>query len=331
MEGGHRFSPAKTLKIGWEGTPSARWARRDLDQMSTTVVIPTHNRYAKLRNLLSSIRENWSGEIASVIVIDDSEIDSDLSDYQDLKLQHVKVNSRIFISKAKNMGWRRAHTEYVYFIDDDNVVGERTFQPILDIVRDSGRIGAIMPAALYKLRPDMVWVYATPFLDKRLGLNLVGRNLPRNPSLENRLLRTDALPNASLVRRRALEEVNGFDEKLVVNSSLDFAQRLKARGWQVSSYTGAQIYHDVELPGRIGWWAAHGSEDPQRVRYELRDWFLIMKRLHRGGKLFTLRFTIQSFQFVLPNFLAYLLRGKSRTRLLKSLLTGYREGIGISG
>ncbi len=299
--------------------------------MSTTVVIPTHDRHAKLRNLLSSIRENWSGEIASVIVVDDSEIESDLSDYQDLELQHVKVNSRIFISKAKNMGWRRARTEYVYFIDDDNVVGERTLIPVLDMIRGSSKIGAIMPAALYKSRPDLVWVYATPFLNERLGLNLVGRNLPRNPSLENRLLRTDALPNASLVRRRALEEVNGFDEKLVVNSSLDFAQRLKARGWQVSSYTGAQIYHDVEFPGRIGWWAAHGSVDPQRVRYELRDWFLIMKRLHRGERLVKLRFTIQSFQFVLPNLLAYLLRGKSRTRLLKSLLTGYLEGIGLSG
>ncbi len=299
--------------------------------MSTTIVIPTHDRHEKLRNLLSSIRENWSGEIASVIVVDDSEIESDLSGYQDLELRHVKVNSRIFISKAKNMGWRRARTEYVYFIDDDNVVGERTLIPVLDMIRGSSKIGAIMPAALYKSKPDLVWVYATPFLNKRLGLNLVGRNLPRNPSLENRLLRTDALPNASLVRRRALEEANGFDEKLVVNSSLDFAQRLKAGGWQVSSYTGAQIYHDVEVPGRIGWWAAHGSVDPQRVRYELRDWFLIMKRLHRGERLVKLRFTIQSFQFVLPNLLAYLLRGKSRTRLLKSLLTGYLEGISLSG
>ncbi len=203
--------------------------------------------------------------------------------------------------------------------------------PLLNIIRGSGTIGAIMPAVLYKSRPDLVWVYATPFLNKRLELNLVGRNLPRNPSLENRLLKTDALPNASLVRRRALEEVNGFDEKLVVNSSLDFAQRLKARGWLVSSYTGAQIYHDVEIPGRIGWWAAHGSVDPQRVRYELRDWFFMMKRLHHGEKFVKPRSTIRSLQFVLPNLLAYLLRGKSRTRLLKSLLTGYVEGIGLSG
>jgi GT2 family glycosyltransferase len=295
--------------------------------MSTTLVIPTHDRPYKLRNLLTSIRQNWNSEIASIIVIDDSEIKPDLVEYGDLKLQHVKVNSRIFISRAKNIGWRRARTEYVYFIDDDNIISELSLTPILNIIRGSDRIGALMPAALYKSRPDLVWVYATPFLNRRLALNLVGRNLPRNLSLENLLLKTDALPNASLVRRRALEEVNGFDERLVVNSSLDFTQRLKVRGWKVGAYTGAHIYHDVEVPGRIGWWAAHGSVDPQRVRYELRDWFLIMKRLHSGERLLKVRSIVQSFRFVLPNTLAYLLRGRSRARLIQSILIGYLEGI----
>lgn len=296
---------------------------------STSIVIPTHDRPSKLRNLLSSIRENWSDEIASVIVVDDSEVKPDLSEFQDLKLLHVKLDSRVFISRAKNIGWRRARTEYVYFIDDDNVVGEHTFGSVLGALRSSSVMGAVMPAALYKARPDLVWVYATPFLDRRHGLNLVGRNLPRDPLLENRLLKTDALPNASLIRRKALEEVNGFDEKLVVNSSLDLAQRLKARGWQVEACTGALIYHDVEVPGRVGWWASHGSVDPQRVRYELRDWFLIMKRLHRGERLVELRSTVQSFRFVLPNSLAYMLRGKSRAHLIKSVLIGYIEGIGL--
>ncbi len=184
-----------------------------------------------------------------------------------------------------------------------------------------------MPAVFYKSRPDLVWVYATPFLNKRLVLNLVGRNLPRNPSLENRLLRTDALPNASLVRRRALEDVGGFDENLVVNSSLDFAQRLKGRGWLVAAYTGGQTLHDVEAPGRIGWWSTHGSADPARVRFELRDWFLIMRKLHGPGRISRLRSTVESPRFVAPNLLAYMMRGNRRLQLVKSLMTGYIEGL----
>ncbi|MBI3859510.1 MAG: glycosyltransferase [Thaumarchaeota archaeon] len=295
--------------------------------MSVTVVVPTHNRYQKLRNLLASIKENWSEEIASVIVVDDSDIKSTFDGFEGIRLLHIKLGSRVFISKAKNMGWKTSRSEYVYFIDDDNVINERTLPATIEAIKGADVIGAIMPAVFYKSRPGLVWVYATPFLNRRLGLNLVGRNLPRDPSLENRLLRTDALPNASLVRRKALEDVNGFDERLVVNSSLDLTQRLKAKGWRVLAYTGAQTFHDVEAPGRVGWWAAHGSVDPERVRFELRDWFFIMKGLHRGEGLLNIRLVIQSLRFVLPNLLAYLIRGKFRKRSLNSVLVGYLEGI----
>ncbi len=298
--------------------------------MSIGVVIPTHNRYEKLRNLLSSIREHWEGRVDSVIVVDDSDIKKDMDGFEGIGLRHIGINSRVFISKAKNIGWRNSQTDYVFFIDDDNVVGDKTLDPLLEVIRGTDSLGAVMPAVLYKSEPNLVWVYATPFLNQRMDLNLVGRNLPRNPFLENRVLETDALPNASLVRRRALEDVGGFDERLVVNSSLDFTQRLKAKGWGVVCNTGALIYHDVEVPGRMGWWATHGSVDPERVRYELRDWYLIMTKLHDGEKLLKLRLTLMSFRFVLPNLLAYLLRGKSRARLLNSLLVGYLEGIGLA-
>jgi GT2 family glycosyltransferase len=184
-----------------------------------------------------------------------------------------------------------------------------------------------MPAVLYKSRPDLVWVYATP-LSSRKGLKhqLIGRNEARNSSLENRLLNTDALPNASIVRRKALESVDGFDETLVVNSSMDLCLRLKANGWKVFSYTGGFVYHDVEPPGRLGWWAVHGAIDPGRVRYEIRDWFILASRLRRDEKFFRIQVVIAS-RFVVPNLLAYFVRGHERIRLARSLITGYLEGV----
>jgi GT2 family glycosyltransferase len=184
-----------------------------------------------------------------------------------------------------------------------------------------------MPAVLYKSRPDLVWVYATP-LSSRKGLKhqLIGRNEARNSSLENRLLNTDALPNASIVRRKALESVDGFDETLVVNSSMDLCLRLKANGWKVFSYTGGFVYHDVEPPGRLGWWAVHGAIDPGRVRYEIRDWFILASRLRRNEKFFRIQVVIAS-RFVVPNLLAYFVRGHERIRLARSLITGYLEGV----
>jgi len=156
---------------------------------------------------------------------------------------------------------------------------------------------------------------------------LIGRNLPRDASLENRLLVADALPNAFIIRRKALEDVGGFNERLVVNSSMDLSLKLKSKGWQVVADTGAFIFHDVEPPGKFGWWATHGGSDPTRVRYEIRDWFIIMNMIHGSKRFFLLRAVLESSKFVPPNLLAYMVRGKSRKGILTSLAKGYLEGI----
>lgn len=292
------------------------------------IVIPTHNRYGKLQALLASIERWKTSEVSSVVVVDDSDQPVDLTrDFDSINLKQILLKRRTFISKAKNIGWRNLTSEYVYFIDDDNVIGEQTIAPVFGVISGSKSMGAVMPAVLYKSRPDLVWVYATPLSSQRmLKHQLIGRNEVRNPILENRLLNTDALPNASIVRRTALESVNGFDETLVVNSSMDLSLRLKAHGWKVYSYTGAFVYHDVEPPGRLGWWAIHGAVDPARVRYEIRDWFILASRLRRNEKFFRVR-VIAASRFVVPNLLAYFVRGRERSKLARSLITGYLEGV----
>jgi GT2 family glycosyltransferase len=296
-----------------------------------SVVIPTHDRPDKLRRLLSSIQQFNGDVLDAVIVVDDSASPLELEvEFPRLSLKHIISRRRLFISRAKNLGWRAAPTEYVYFIDDDNVIDETTLIRPYEELTSLPTAGAVMPAVLYWGSQNLVWVYATPFLNRRRALNLVGRNLPRDSALEGRLLRTDALPNASLVRRRALEDVGGFDERLVINSSLDFAQRLKAKGWGVYAYTGAFTYHDVDLPGKMGWWASHGTVDPERVRYELRDSFVISKRLHPQERFFRIRYPISSLGFVLPNLWAYVLRGRRRRALAGALIRGYAEGLMLS-
>jgi len=269
-----------------------------------------------------------TSEVNSVVVVDDSEEPVDLTkDFGSINLKQIFLRRRTFISRAKNIGWRNLTAEYVYFIDDDNVIGDQTIAPVIGIISKSKSIGAIMPAVLYKSRPDLVWVYATPLSSRGgLKLELIGRNAVRNSSLEDRLLNTDALPNASIVRRKALENVDGFDETLVVNSSMDLSLRMKANGWKVFSFTGGFVYHDVEPPGRLGWWAIHGAIDPGRVRYEIRDWFILSSRLRRQERFFRIQVIIAS-RFVVPNLLAYFVRGHEKTKLARSLITGYLEGL----
>lgn len=237
----------------------------------------------------------------------------------------------MFISRAKNIGWRAAQTPFVYFIDDDNVVTPTTFEGTLRLIASTDRMAAVVPAVLYKDQPSLVWVYATPLSPHRWGHVLLGRNLPRNAALENRQFETDALANAALVRRVALDDINGFRETLTVNSSADAALRFKQRGWGVIAHTGCFILHDVEPPGRVGYWAQHGIADPDRVYHEIRDWFSLMRSLHPNDRFFTIRATLRASGFMLPNGLSYLLRPSlSGRESFKQLVRGYLSSVKLS-
>ena len=294
-----------------------------------SVVIPTHDRPDQLRALLASLQAVASERLDAVIVVDDSASPVDVArEFPRLRIEHLVLDRRAFISRAKNLGWRAARSPFVFFIDDDNVVTRETLEGPLARMAESPEVAAVVPAVLYKARPDLVWVYATPLAPGRWGHVLIGRNRPRDAALEGRLYDTDALPNAALVRREALEAIGGFREILEVNSSADAALRLKAVGWRVLADSGTFILHDVEPPGRAGWWARHGAADPDRVFHEVRDWFVLMHTLHGDERLFPLRATWHALGFLLPNGVTYLVRGGPRgRRAFGQLLRGYVTGL----
>jgi len=292
-----------------------------------SIVIPTHNRYNKLRNLLESIKNVNPLGLEEIIIVDDSYPKLKIEkDFPSLKIKRIEFDERLFISKAKNYGWKNAKSDLIYFIDDDNVVEKHTFTPIIDRLVESKQIGALVPAVLYKSRPELVWVYATPLSKDRWSHILIGRNRTRNAKLENRFLDTDALANASIIKRSVLELTQGFEEKLKVNSSADLCLRIKKLGLKVYAYTGSFIYHDVSPPNCFGWWAEHGSQDSQRVCHEIKDWILLMKFLHYNDNLFVFHATLRSLRFLVPNTLAYLFKGKKPASLIKSLFVGYFDG-----
>ncbi|MCL4329763.1 MAG: glycosyltransferase [Candidatus Thermoplasmatota archaeon] len=295
-----------------------------------SVIIVTHNRKMMLKNLLSSIKDASHGLVGQIIIVDDSgsEYSECRSDFPSLPIDYVHLPDRVFISRAKNIALKMSRGEFSYFVDDDNVVTADTLRIPYETIRNNSTMGAVMPAVLYRDDPSMVWVYATPFRNGRWGFQLRGRNLPRDPSLENKLLDTDALPNASIVRTSAAIRVGGFDELLEVNSSAYFCYRLKAAGWKVVANTGAFTYHDVELPLRFGYWMQHQVADPERVRRETREWFWIMARVHPEIKHFRSHAMFHFPRVALPNTAAYLARGgNGRTRLMGNQMRGMLEGL----
>jgi glycosyltransferase involved in cell wall biosynthesis len=300
-----------------------------MGETDLTVLIVTHSRPDRIGRLLESLARLPPGWVHRVVVVDDSPEPADLAElHPELELRQVSSSERLFISKAKNRGLREVTDPFVYFIDDDNVVDPDTFRGPVDTMRQDPLVAAVMPAVLYERRPDLVWVYATPFRRDRWAFDLIGRNAPRDPQKEGRLLPTDALPNASLVRRSFLERVGGLDESLPVNSSADLCQRLQRAGGRTWAHTGSFIRHDVDPPGVAGYWAQH-STDPDRLDREVTDWFVFHRRLREGSTAVRAHSLWHAAPFLLATELAFLIRRDARWASLSARLSrGVVRGLG---
>jgi len=298
---------------------------------SFDVVIATRNRPGPLSALLDDLRIQ-SRRPERVVIVDDSERSRDWGErFPELPLEVLRPDPPALISRAKNVGWGRCSSEFIAFIDDDNRVPPDLLARLSDDLERNSRWGAVMPGVVYHRRPDLVWVYATPFRRDRWGFTLVGRNAPRDVSLENRTLPTDALPNLSMVRLEVLRSLGGFDERLPINSSADLCQRVKQSGWGVFADTGTLTRHDVEPPGVPGYWAEHTVENPERTRLEVGDWFRFHRKWNGTRSLFGLRASYHASGFMRDKLLAAAVRPEGRPFLLSiSMLRGAREGLQFS-
>lgn len=296
---------------------------------SFDVVIATRDRPGPLAALLHDLREGLSHP-SRILIVDDSTHPLEWgARFPDLPLEVVRPHPQALISKAKNLGWNRCRADWIAFIDDDNRLPPDLLAHLSADLARNPAWGAVMPGVVYHRRPELVWVYATPFRPDRWGFALVGRNAPRDPRLENRVLPTDALPNLSMVRAEALRSVGGFDERLPFNSSADFCQRVKRAGWEVWADTGTLTRHDVEPPGVPGYWAEHTVQNPGRSRLEVADWFRFQRRWNGDHAFFSVRASYHAAGFMLSKLLAAAVRPAGRPiPLALAMLRGTRDGLG---
>src|SRR5262249_35986997 len=90
------------------------------DQHRVSVVIPTHNRAAQLEVALGSVMA--SPLISSphqVIVVDDHARDPTPEIVRRWGVRYVPIIGNS-VARSRNVGWHRATTEYVSFLDDDD-------------------------------------------------------------------------------------------------------------------------------------------------------------------------------------------------------------------
>ena len=172
------------------------------DKRRVTVVVPTHNRASQLEVAVRSVLA--SPLICSpdqVIVVDDDSKDDTADVVRRLGVRHVPITGHS-VAGNRNAGWRRASTEFVSFLDDDDAWLPGNLEPqlaALDAHPHAGFAYGQAQCATEDFAP-LDWTFPPAPLVSGHAPGQLHAHYPQLGSV--------------LFRRRALEEVAGFDPRV---------------------------------------------------------------------------------------------------------------------
>lgn len=184
-----------------------------------SVVVPTRDRPAMLRQALASIRALEADDLAFDVIVGDNGVSLETRRVADeFGARHVKVG-RDGAGAARNAGLEAATGEFIAFLDDDDVWQAGNVRAQLALLeaepRLEGAIGQVV-CVDQDLRPTTApWPAAEPGAGDDLVRAMLSGFYPQI--------------GATLVRASAARAVGGFDEKLLGDQDWDWQLRLARR------------------------------------------------------------------------------------------------------
>jgi len=189
------------------------------DQPLVSVVTATYNMGQYLREAMESVLAQ-EGATVELIVIDDGSTDPEtpavLADYEDNPRVIIVRQANAGQTVAKNAGLARARGQYVGFCDSDNVWLAGKLLRQLPIIEGSVSIGVVYGDIA--LMDDQGRDLPTPLVRRHEG-RITG------PLLADNFITF----NTTLVPRRILEEMGGFDESLSMGIDYDLWLRISVK------------------------------------------------------------------------------------------------------
>lgn len=216
-----------------------------------SVVIPTFNRPNELTELVDSVFYVNRYKNIEIIIVDNNSTVIDYSAFLDrynrlgMKIK-LLVNTQVSaLSRSRNMGLVEAKGDFIFFIDDDNVLEEDTIGKLVEVFDSNNSAGVVSAVAFYYGQKDKV-------LDAgaiRNYLNSFTINLFLNedrPCLPQDPFEVSEVSNAFMIKRDVFKRIGIFDE---ANFPIDLDEAdlcVRARSaYRIFAAPGANVYHKV--------------------------------------------------------------------------------------
>jgi N-acetylglucosaminyl-diphospho-decaprenol L-rhamnosyltransferase len=192
----------------------------------------------------------------SVIVVDSASEDSSLASVADLRVQAIALEQNRGFAHACNVGWRSGSAPLVLFLNPDARIDEESLEQLARTAESTAAVGAVAPRIVdadgsldYSLRrfPRLRSTYAQAlFLHRLFPRAEWSDELVRDHTAYERPGVPEWASGACLLlRRSALERVNGFDEGFFLYcEDLDLCRRIRDAGFELRFEPGAVAVHE---------------------------------------------------------------------------------------
>ena len=239
-----------------------------------SVIIPTYNRAEMVSRCVASVlAADTAGCAVEIIVVDDCSPDCTARRIErDFggAVRCLRNGKNSFQAVSRNNGAATAAGEYLFFLDDDNIVHRDVFAELLKVFRSHPEAGLVAPMAIH-MRPgknNVIWSLGSDFnrwtsQPKDYCPNLPVAELPESPASYP----TSYYPNGFMVPRKVFDAVGGFDEKYVqIFEESDFGWKIGEAGYEEIVLTTARTEHHGFLePGCVSELRQLGIEKPYRT------------------------------------------------------------------
>jgi GT2 family glycosyltransferase len=287
--------------------------------VKVSVAIPTYNRKEKLRRLLNSLKESTFKDF-EVIVVDDASTDGTevMVKNEFPYVKYIKHEKPTLVAKSRNDAIEASEGDYIFFVDDDNVVERDTIEKLLNYIEKHEEIGTIAPVTCYYSSPDKV-MYAGGVFSKFMRRTISLYSGFPCKSLEGKVIEVDVFANSYMFRKEAIKKAGLIPwRRIPWNGEDGYLQyKIKKLGYKNVTLGSARVYHDVSIREGVK------RYNEMRLYYAIRSKIVFHKDL--DSKLSNITFLISLPLYVL--YYIYIAKKagifvKGSTAVIKGLVDG---------